>query len=429
MKKEWYGINKGCVFPTSSLRELILGEAHDSAYSIHPGGTKMYHDLKTRFWWYGMKRDVAEYVALCDTMSKGQSRASTTRGAAPQYRNGNGRKSSIVCRRLLTLFRSRKGTRVGMLAKLFMARIICLHGVPKRILSIGAHNSPPDFWKKLHEAMGTKLDFSSAYHPQTDGQTERVNQILEDMLRACALSNKKSWDKSLPYAEFSYNNSYQASLKRAPFEVLYGRRCRTPLLWYQVGEKVVFGPDMVKEAERQVQEIRNNLKVAQSRQKSYADHRRRELTFEIGDHVYLKVSPIRGLRRFKIKGKLAPRYIGPFRIVDRKGAVAYQLELPAQLSGVHDVFHVSQLKKCLRVPEEQIPLEEVDTQEDLTYSEYPVKILEVSERVTRNKKIKMCKVQWKHHTEAEATWEREDDLKTEYPHLFFLLESRGRDSA
>ncbi|WVZ79895.1 LOW QUALITY PROTEIN: hypothetical protein U9M48_027420 [Paspalum notatum var. saurae] len=154
-----------------------------------------------------------------------------------------------------------------------------------------------------------------------------------------------------------------------------------------------------------------------------------ESTFEIGDHVYLKVSPIRGLRRFKVKGKLAPRYIGPFRIVDRKGAVAYQLELPAQLSGVHDVFHVSQLKKCLRVPEEQIPLEEVDTQEDLTYSEYPVKILEVSERVTRNKKIKMCKVQWKHHTEAEATWEREDDLKTEYPHLFFLLESRGRDSA
>ncbi|WVZ97938.1 hypothetical protein U9M48_043437 [Paspalum notatum var. saurae] len=227
---------------------------------------------------------------------------------------------------------------------------------------IGAHSSPPDFGK-----IYMKRWFSI---PSTkDGQTERMNQILEDMLRVCALSNKKSWDKSLPYAEFSYNNSYQASLKKAPFEVLYGRRCRTPLLWDQVGEKVVFGPDMVKEAERQVQEVRNNLKVAQSRQKSYADHRRRELTFEIGDHVYLKVSPIRGLRRFKVKGKLAPRSIGPFRIVDRKGAVAYQLELPAQLSGVHDVFHVSQLKKCLRVPEEQIPLEEVDTQEDLTYSE------------------------------------------------------------
>ncbi|WVZ96673.1 hypothetical protein U9M48_042279 [Paspalum notatum var. saurae] len=299
------------------------------------------------------------------------------------------------------------------LAELFMSRIIRLHGVPKRILSDRGTQFTSRFWKKLHEAMGAKLDFSSVYHPQTNGQTERLNQILEDMLRAYTLN------KSLSYAEFSYNNTYQASLKKAPFEVLYNRRCRTPLLWDQVSEKVVFGPDMIKEAERQVQKVRNNLKVAQSRQKSYADHRRRELTFEIGDHVYLKVSPIRGLRRFKVKGKLAPRYIGSFWIVDKKGAVEYQLELPAQLSGVHDVFHVSQLKKCLRVPEEQIPLEEVDTQEDLTYSEYPVKLLEVSERVTRNKKIKMCK----HRTEAEANWEREDDLKTKDPHLFFLLES------
>ncbi|WVZ76838.1 LOW QUALITY PROTEIN: hypothetical protein U9M48_024767 [Paspalum notatum var. saurae] len=281
-----------------------------------------------------------------------------------------------------------------------MSRIICLHGVPKRILSDQGTQFTSRFWKKLHESIGTKLDFSSVYHPQIDGQTEQ--------------------DKSLPYSEFSYNNSYQASLKKALFEVLYGRRCRTPLLWAQVGEKLVFGPDMVKEAEKQVQEVTNNLKVTQSQQKSYADHRRRELTFEIGDHVYLNVSPIRGLRRFKVKGKLAPRYIHPFWIVDRKGAVAYQLELPTQLSGVHDVFH---LKKCLRVPEEQISLEEVDTQEDLTYTEYPVKILEVSERVTRNKKIKMCKLQWKHHTEEEATWKREDDLKTEFPHLFFLLES------
>ncbi|WVZ88944.1 hypothetical protein U9M48_035411 [Paspalum notatum var. saurae] len=447
----WYK-QRLCVPNIESLRELILSEAHDSAYSIHPGSTKMYHDLKTRFWWYGMKRDVAEYVALCDTCQRVKAEHQRPAGLLQPLRIPEWKWEEISMDFIVGLPKTQSGfdsiwvivdrlSKVAHfipvkerytgqdLAELFMARIICLHGVPKRILSDRGTQFTSRFWKKLHEAMGTKLDFSSAYHPQTDGQTERVNQILEDMLRACALSNKKSWDKSLPYAEFSYNNIYQASLKRAPFEVLYGRRCRTPLLWDQVGEKVVFGLDMVKEAERQVQEVRNNLKLAQSRQKSYADHRRRELTFEIRDHVYLKVSPIQGLRRFKVKGKLAPRYIGPFRIVDRKGAVAYQLELPAQLSGVHYVFHVSQLKKCLRVPEEQIPLEEVDTQEDLTYSEYPVKILEVSERVTRNKKIKMCKVQWKHHTEAEATWEREDDLKTEYPHLFFLLKSRGRDSA
>jgi hypothetical protein len=278
--------------------------------------------------------------------------------------------------------------------------------------------------------MDTRLDFSSAYHPQTDGQTERTNQILEDMLRACALKNGKSWDKNLPYAEFSYNNSYQASLKMAPFEALYGRKCRTPLFWNQTGESQVFGPEVLRDAERQVQEIRDNLRTAQSRQKSYADNRRREMIFEVGDFVYLKVSPIRGLRRFKVKGKLAPRYIGPFQILERRGEVAYQLNLPPQLSGVHNVFHISQLKKCLRVPEEQLPMEELNIQEDLSYSEYPVKILEISERVTRNKRLRMCKVQWKHHSEAEATWEREDDLKAEFPGLFpDLSESRGRDSS
>ena len=128
--------------------------------------------------------------------------------------------------------------------------------------------------------MDTKLNFSSAYHPQTDGQTERTNQVLEDMLRACALKHGCSWDKSLPYAEFSYNNSYQASLKMAPFEALYGRKCRTPLYWSETGESQLFGPEIIKEAERQVQIVRQNLKVAQSRQKSYSDKGRRELIFE-----------------------------------------------------------------------------------------------------------------------------------------------------
>ena len=233
--------------------------------------------------------------------------------------------------------------------------------------------------------------------------------MLEDMLRACAMKHRGSWDKSLPYAEFSYNNSYQASLKVAPFEALYGRKCRTPLYWSETGESQLFGPEIIKEAERQVQVVRENLKVTQSRQKSYANTRRRELTFE-GEFVYLKVSPIRGLCRFKVKGKLSPRYIGPFKILARKGEVAYELELPSQLSDVHNVFHISQLKKCLRVPEEQLPLEELDVQDDLTYIKYPVKILDTLERITRSKKIRMCKVQWSHHAEDEATWEREDEL-------------------
>jgi hypothetical protein len=219
----------------------------------------------------------------------------------------------------------------------------------------------------------------------------------------------------LPYAEFSYNNSYQASLKMAPFEALYGRKCRTPLYWNWTGESQIFDPEILQEAEKQVQIIRENLKTAQSRQKSYADNRRRELMFEVGDFVYLRVSPMRGMKRFKVKGKLSPRYIGPFKILERKGEVAYQLELPDILSDVHDVFHVSQLKKCLRVPEEQLPMEELNVNEDLTYSEYPVQILETSRRITQSKVINMCKVQWSHHSEDEATWEREDELRAEFP--------------
>jgi hypothetical protein len=191
----------------------------------------------------------------------------------------------------------------------------------------------------------------------------------------------------------------------------------------------VFGSDILHEAEKQVHMVRENLRVAQSRQKSYTDQRRRELSFEIRDFVYLKMSPMRSLRRFKIRGKLAPRFIGPFKILEKRCELAYQLELPPQLSNVHDVFHVSQLKKYLRVPEEQLPMKDLDAKEDLSYQEYPVKILETSERVTRNKKINMCKVQWSHHTEEEATWEREEELKAEFPSFFSdPSKSRGRDS-
>jgi transposase InsO family protein len=185
------------------------------------------------------------------------------------------------------------------LAELYIARIMCLHRVPKKIVSDRGTQFMSWFWRKLHEAMDTRLNFSSVYHPQMDGQTERVNQILEDMLRACALKDSKSWDKCLPYAEFSYNNSYQKSLKMSPFEVLYGCKCRTTLFWNEPRENQVFGPEILREAERQAQVVRENLQLAQSRQKSYTNHKRRKLIFKVGDFVYLKVSPMRGLRRFK----------------------------------------------------------------------------------------------------------------------------------
>jgi hypothetical protein len=186
------------------------------------------------------------------------------------------------------------------LTKLYMSRIVCLHGVPKKIVSDRGTQFTSKFWERLHETLDTQLHFSSTCHPQTDGQTERVNQILEDMLRAYALQYGRSWDKSLPYAEFSYNNNYQESLNMAPFEMLYGRRCRTPLFWNESGEWKVFGSDILQEDEKQVRMVRENVQVSQSRQKSYADHRRRELSFEVGDFVYLKVSPMRGLHHFMV---------------------------------------------------------------------------------------------------------------------------------
>jgi transposase InsO family protein len=150
------------------------------------------------------------------------------------------------------------------LAEFYMSRIVCLHGVPKKIVSDRDSQFTSKFWEKLHESMETRLNFSSAYHSQTDGQTERTNQSLEDMLRACALKYGKRWDKSLPYAEFSYNNSYQASIKMAPFEALYGRHCRTPLFRSQTEESQIFRLEVLKDAEKQVQMIREDLKVAQS---------------------------------------------------------------------------------------------------------------------------------------------------------------------
>src|SRR6266540_3016937 len=238
------------------------------------------------------------------------------------------------------------------------------------------------------------------------------------MLRACVLTYGKRWEKFLPFVEFSYNNSYQASIKMAPFEALYGRRCRTPLNWFKSGERPFYGPDMIIEAEAQVKQIREHLRVAQSRQKSYADRRRCELVFEVGNFVYLKVTQFKGTRRFQVKGKLAPRYVGPFRIIERRGSVAYQLELPPSMSSIHDVFHISQLKKCLRVPTEATSVEELELQPDLSYTEQPIRILGEAEHQLRNRTIKMVKVQWSDHTEDEATWERDDQIRTDYPELF-----------
>jgi hypothetical protein len=235
------------------------------------------------------------------------------------------------------------------------------------------------------------------------------------MLRACIIHYGTSWDKCLALAEFSYNNSYQSNLQMAPFEALYGQRFRTPLSWSETGERKIFGPDLVVKVEDKVKVIQANLKAAQSRQKNFADQRRKSLQFQVGDFVYLRVSPNKGVQRFGIKGKLAPRYVRPFEILKVCGLVAYRIRLPSQLTTFHDVFYISQLKKCIKVPTETVESQAIEIEPDLSCTEQPIQILDTKERVIRRKKIKMYKILWDHHTEEEATWETEDFLQKNFP--------------
>ncbi|GJR63848.1 putative reverse transcriptase domain-containing protein [Tanacetum coccineum] len=266
--------------------------------------------------------------------------------------------------------------------------------------------------------LGTRLDMSTAYHPWTDGQSERIIQTLEDMLRACIIDFGSSWDVHLPLAEFSYNNSYHTNIRCALFEALYGRKCRSPVLWAEIGEGSLIGPELVQETTDKVVVIKERLQAARDRQKSYADNRRKPLEFEVGDRVMLKVSPWKGVVRFGKKGKLAPRYVGPFEILERIGPVAYRLRLPEELSGVHDTFHVSNLKKCLADASLHVPLNEIKVDKTLRFIEEPVEILDREIKSLKRSKISLVKVRWDSKRGPEFTWEREDYMKSKYPQLF-----------
>jgi len=317
------------------------------------------------------------------------------------------------------------------LARLYLKEVVSKHGVPVSIISDRDSHFTSHFWKSLHKALGTQLDMSTAYHPQTDGQSERTIQTLEDMLRACVIDFGKGWEAHLPLVEFSYNNSYHTSIKAAPFEALYGRKCRSPLCWAEVGESQLTGPELVYETSEKIVQIRNRLAAARDRQKSYADQRRKPLEFQVNDKVLLKVSPWKGVIRFGKRGKLNPRYVGPFTILERIGPVAYRLDLPTELGNVHNVFHVSNLKKCLADESLIVPLEEIKVDDRLRIVEEPVEILDYKIRSLRHSKIRIVKVRWNSNRGPEYTWEREDQMKSKYPHLFpkEAFESRHVSSA
>ncbi|KAJ9552277.1 hypothetical protein OSB04_016322 [Centaurea solstitialis] len=361
---------------SGEARQTLLDEAHKSKFSIHPGATKMYRDMKIDYWWPGMKRDVARYVERCLTCLRVKVEHQRPHEKLqpldiPVWKwehitmdlitklPWTSRSYDAICVVVDRLTKSahfiaiRESSSAEALADIYVKEIVARHGVPVTIISDRDVRFTSRFWGKFHEDLGTRLQFSTAFHPQTDGQSERTIQTLEDMLRACVLDFGGSWDTYLPLAEFSYNNSFHASIGMPPYEMLYGR----------------------------------------------------SVTLE-------------GVIRFRKRGKLGPRFIGPFKVIARVGKVAYRLELPPELNQIHDTFHVSQLRKCLADETAHVPIDDIQVDERLNYIERPIAILERKTKSLRKKETGLVKVQWEHRKGSEWTWEPKAEMRSNYPELF-----------
>ncbi|GJS36514.1 putative reverse transcriptase domain-containing protein [Tanacetum coccineum] len=302
------------------VRTLIIDEAHKSKYFVHPGVDKMYYDLRDRYWWPGMKKDIAVYQP-----------------EIPEWKW-----EGIAIDFVTKLHRTSSGhdiiwVIVDRLTKSAHFRPMCEDYKMDRLSR---------FWQSMQEALGTRSDMSTAYHPQTDGQSERTIQTLEDMLRACA----------------------------------------------EIGEGQLIGPELVQETTEKISQIKDRLKAVRDRQKSYADKKRKPLEFSVGDYVLLKVSPWKGVVRFGKKKKIAPRFVIPFEIIKKVGPVAYMLDFPEELDGVHDKFHVSNLKNCLADPKLQVALNEIQVDFKLNFMEEPMEILEREVKKLKRSRIAIVKV-------------------------------------
>ncbi|GKA80761.1 putative reverse transcriptase domain-containing protein [Tanacetum coccineum] len=375
-----------------NLRDLIMHESHKLKYSIHPSSDKMYQDLKKLYWWPNMKEIIAEYVGKCLTCFRVKAESQKPSGLLVQPeiplwkweritmdfitkfpKTSNGHDTIWVIVNRLTksahFIPTRETYSMETLTRLYIKEIVSRHGVPISIISDHDSHFTSRFWQSLQSALGTQLDMSTAYHPKTDGQSERTIQTLEDMLRACVIDFGKGWERHLPL-------------------------CRSPICWAEVGDVQLTGPEIIHETTEKIVQIRQRLQAARDRQRSYANVRRKPLEFQVGDRVMLKVSPQKGVIHFGKQGKLKPRYNGLFKILKRIGPVAYKLELLEKLSNVHNTFHISNLKKCLSDESLVIPMKELRLDDKLNFVEEPVEIIDREVNQLKQSRIPIIKVRW-----------------------------------
>ncbi|GJY08923.1 putative reverse transcriptase domain-containing protein [Tanacetum coccineum] len=375
--------NRSWIPSFSDLRALIMHESHKSKYFIHLRSDKMYQDLKKLYLWPNMKAEIATYVSKC-----------------------------LTCAKVKAEYQKPSGLLVQPETPQWKLENITMDFVTKLIKTATGQDT---IWMIVD-----RLTKSAHFLPmrEDDSLEKLMRQYLKEIVSRHGVP-----DKHLPLVKFSYNNSYRTSIKAAPFEALYGRKCRSPICWAEVGDSHLTGPEIIHETTEKIVQIKSRIQVARDHQKSYDDVRRKPLEFQVGDKVRLKVLPWKGVIRFSKRGKLNTRYIGPFKIIAKVGTVAYRIELPEQLRRVQGTFHVSNLKICLSDETLAIPLDEIQINDKLQFTEEHVKIMDREVKRLKKSRIPIVKIRWNSRRGLEFTWEREDQMQKKYPHLFANLVS------